>query len=389
MIYDRLLAAEVGLPNRAACEGRIRLGFTDFFSDAVHKKTLPIAFIMSDAITPVNYCSHAIEQLKDTAKAARARGLTVTAARLQTLIQMLSTAPKFLLPNCAELIDVENVGETHLELLRLPFPVTVFEAPWRKADIMPAATVAGVQESLSTRRIALCWEITADHTPVTGLKEAPLFRQHYPEGGVFIYPIFYSDELKTWNPGAGGTFVPREFRIPEGHERTRMTRMMQDVKKSAGRLHRNTFEHFAEPFVLLEEMFQLMVMESRGDVDAALARLTYDANDEVHMAIQACAVLNCANVETVDVAPSKGANAKRVASGKSPFFTYKVLQVAAVKIASSEKGSGSHSAPRTHLRRGHIRRLENRVAWVRPAIVNAGSERGTVAKDYRIGDRDF
>jgi len=342
---------------------------------------------MSDAITPVNYCSHAIEQLKETAKAVRARGLTVTAARLQTVIQMLSEAPKFLLPNCAELIDVENIRETHLELLRLPYPVTVFEAPWRKADSGLTATVAGVQESLSTRRIALCWEMTADHTPIAGLKETPLLRQHYPEGGVFIFPIFYSDDEKTWNPGAGGTFVPREFRIPEGHQPTRMTQMMRDVKSSAGRLHRNTFEHFAEPFVLLEEMFQLMVMESRGDVDAALARLTYDASDEVHMAIQACAVLNCANVDTADVAPSKGANAKRVASGKSPFFTYKVLQLSSAKVASGEKGSGSHSAPRTHLRRGHIRRLENKVTWVRPAIVNAGSDRGAVAKDYRVGDQ--
>jgi hypothetical protein len=301
---------------------------------------------------------------------------------------MLSTAPKFLLPNCAELIDVENVRETHLELLRLPYPVTVFEAPWRKADITPAATVAGVQESLSTRRIALCWEMTADNSLVTGLREMPLFRERYPEGGVFIYPIFYSDELKMWNPGAGGTFVPREFRIPEGHRQTRMTRMMLDVKKTAGRLHRNTFEHFPEPFVLLEEMFRLMVTESRGDVDAALARLSYDASDEVHMAIQACAVLNCANVETADLAPGKAANAKRVASGKSPFFTYKVLQLAAAKVAAGEKRSGSHSAPRTHLRRGHIRRLENRVTWVRPAIVNAGSDRGTVAKDYRIGGRE-
>ncbi|RKE23727.1 hypothetical protein B0G76_8407 [Paraburkholderia sp. BL23I1N1] len=160
---------------------------------------------MSDAITPVNYCTHAIEDLKETMKAARSRGLTVTAGRLETVIQMLATAPKFLLPNCAELIDTENVRETHLELLRLPYPVTVFEAPWRKEEIVPAATVAGVQESLSTRRIALCWEMTADHTPVTGLKEIPMFRAGYPDGGVFIYPIFYSDELKTWSPGAGGT----------------------------------------------------------------------------------------------------------------------------------------------------------------------------------------
>ncbi|MBR8282509.1 hypothetical protein [Burkholderia vietnamiensis] len=339
---------------------------------------------MLDDITPVNYCTHAIKDLKESARGARINGLTVTAARLETVIQMLSTAPKFLLPNCAELIDTEHVRETHLELLRLPYPVTVFEAPWRKADTMPAATVAGVKESLSTRRIALCWEMTEDHTPVRGLREIPLFRQHYPEGGVFVYPIYYSDDLKTWNPGAGGTFVPREFRIPEGHTPTRMTQMMRDVKESTGRLHRNALEHFAEPFVLLQEMFDVVVAQSHGDVDAAFARLTYDANDEVHMAIQACAVLNCANVGTVDVHPKPAMNARRLATRRPPFFTYKVLQVAAAKPASGGKGTGSHAAPRMHLRRGHIRRLENRVTWVRPAVVNPGSERGIVAKDYRV-----
>jgi len=56
-----------------------------------------------------------------------------------------------------------------------------------------------------------------------------------------------------------------------------MTPMTQDVKENAGRLHRNTFEHCAEPFVFLDKMFQLVIMESRGDLDAALAHLTYDA----------------------------------------------------------------------------------------------------------------
>lgn len=344
---------------------------------------------MSDAITPVNYCTHAIEDLRQTAKDSRERGLMVAAARLDAVVRMLSTAPKFLLPNCAELIDTENVRETHLELLRLPYPVTVFEAPWRKAEIVPAATVAGVQESLSTRRIALCWEMTEDYTPFGGLKEIGMFRAGYPEGGVFIYPIYYSDELKTWNPGAGGTFVPREFRIPEGHKPTRMTQMMLEVKENAGRLQRNAFQHFAEPFVLLDEIFQLVVAQSQGDVDAALARLTYDANDEVHMAIQACAVLNCANVGTVDVHPKPAMNARRLAMRRPPFFTYKVLQLAVGKAAAGGNGPGSHLAPRTHLRRGHIRRLENRVTWVRPAVVNAGSERGVVAKDYRIAGKEL
>jgi hypothetical protein len=93
-----------------------------------------------------------------------------------------------------------------------------------------------------------------------------------------------------------------------------------------------------------------------------LARLTYDANDEVHMAIQACAVLNCADVGTVDVHPKPAMNARRLAMRRPPFFTYKVLQLATGKAAASGKGSGPHAAPRTHLRRGHIRRLENKVA---------------------------
>jgi hypothetical protein len=339
---------------------------------------------MSDAITPVNYCSHAIEDLKETVKGARARGLTGMAGNLETVIQMLSKAPKFLLPNCADLINFSHVRETHLDLLRLPYPVTVFEAPWRKDDVILGATVAGVPESLSTRRIALCWEMTDDHMPVRGLREIAMFREHYPEGGVFIYPIYYSDELKTWNPGSGGTFVPKDFRIPEGHTPTRMTQMMLEAMGHAGRLHRDAVQHFAEPFVLLEEMFEVMVAECRGDTDAALARLTYDASDEVRMAIQACAVLNCANVGTIDVHPKSAMNARRLATRRAPFFTYKVLQLASGRVTGGEPGSGSHSAPRTHLRRGHIRRLENKVTWVRPAIVNAGSERGAVMKDYRI-----
>ncbi|RKE23963.1 hypothetical protein B0G76_8665, partial [Paraburkholderia sp. BL23I1N1] len=128
--------------------------------------------------------------------------------------------------------------------------------------------------------------------------------------------------------------------------------------------------------------------QSQGDVDAALTRLTTTPTTEVHMAIQACAVLNCANVGTVDVHPKPAMNARRVATRRPPFFTYKVLQLAAGKAAAGAKGSGAHAAPRTHLRRGHIRRLENRVTWVRPAVVNAGSERGVVAKDYRIAGNE-
>jgi hypothetical protein len=342
---------------------------------------------MTESITPFNYCTHAIDDLKRTAKEARSRGVEITASRIETLIEMLSVAPKFLLPNCAELIDTDNVRDTHLDLLRLPYPVTVFEAPWQKDEAFPLATVAGVRESLSTRRIALCWEMNASKFPFSSIRELPILRQHYPEGGIFVYPIYYSDEHKSWNPGTGGTFVPREFRIPENHPPTRMTEMLLEVKERAGRLNRNAFRHFAEPFVLMDEIFQFTVAQSHGDTDAALARVSYDANDEVQMTIQACAVLNCANVQTIDVRPKPAMNARRSALGRAPFYSYKVLQLNPGKATANAADIGStHASPRTHLRRGHIRRLESKVTWVRPSVVNLGSEQGTVAKDYRLGD---
>lgn len=78
-------------------------------------------------------------------------------------------------------------------------------------------------------------------------------------------------------------------------------------------------------------------------------------------------------------------NKKRQANGKQPFFSYKVLQLAEEQRASVKGGSGGqHSSPRMHLRRGHLRRLESKVVWVRPSMVNAESKRGVVIKDYEV-----
>jgi hypothetical protein len=78
-------------------------------------------------------------------------------------------------------------------------------------------------------------------------------------------------------------------------------------------------------------------------------------------------------------------NKKRQASGKQPFFSYKVLQLVAERAAPGHAAAGGERAsPRLHLRRGHLRRLEHKTVWVRPAMINAGSTHGSVLKDYGI-----
>jgi hypothetical protein len=105
------------------------------------------------------------------------------------------------------------------------------------------------------------------------------------------------------------------------------------------------------------------------------------------MLFQTGVMLNCANVTVPEIAAPTMLNKKRKAKGKQPFFSYRVLQVEAPRAAKSSAGGGGyHATPRAHLRRGHIRRLEERTVWVRPAMVNpgAGAVVGTVEKDYAI-----
>lgn len=71
--------------------------------------------------------------------------------------------------------------------------------------------------------------------------------------------------------------------------------------------------------------------------------------------------------------------------GKQPFFSYKVLQLREEKSRQvADISGGTHTSPRMHLRRGHLRRLENKTIWVKPAMVNASAQHGIVVKDYSV-----
>lgn len=95
-------------------------------------------------------------------------------------------------------------------------------------------------------------------------------------------------------------------------------------------------------------------------------------------------VLQCVNVRTLDNPAPEKLNAKRVARGKLPLYSFKTLHlhVPNERRQSAHLG-GTHASPRLHLRRGHIRRLgEGRSIWVQSCIVGSGP--GVVEKDYRL-----
>jgi len=94
-------------------------------------------------------------------------------------------------------------------------------------------------------------------------------------------------------------------------------------------------------------------------------------------------VLNCSNVATEIVEPSKPLNAKRARTGKPLICSYHILV-----LKKNQKRSlhcpavGDYkNSPRIHLRRGHIKRRKTGTFWWDPHVVGDRT-RGIVVKDY-------
>lgn len=117
-----------------------------------------------------------------------------------------------------------------------------------------------------------------------------------------------------------------------------------------------------------------------------------DASDQGVRALQAAwffaahafNVMRCVNVIMVDHPAPEKLNKKRLSVGKQPLLSFKTLHINVPNRSSDGPPlGGSHSSPRLHLRRGHIRRLPGqRQVWVQSCVV--GSSHGVVVKDYAL-----
>ena len=182
----------------------------------------------------------------------------------------------------------------------------------------------------------------------------------------------------------GGTFLPFHNELKTGDiPAPEATNIATQATVAAGLAKPNASKIGAEPFFLMPEAFEEAAREIGRE--NAMAQVILDCRDEAMMVIAACSVLNCANVVTADMPAPAALNKKRIAKDRPPLFSYKVLQLDAERVTTkSSPGDGTHAPPRMHLRRGHMRRLEEKTIWVRAAVINASSPDGVVAKDYAL-----
>lgn len=107
-------------------------------------------------------------------------------------------------------------------------------------------------------------------------------------------------------------------------------------------------------------------------------------NTYANFALQLMVMVNLSNVHKQRVDPPAALNKKRLKNGKLPLYSYHVLKVDG-EVWDRPETCGKGPGVRSHLRRGHVRRLHNseRFVWVRASFVR-GSVPGFVAKDYDV-----
>jgi len=109
--------------------------------------------------------------------------------------------------------------------------------------------------------------------------------------------------------------------------------------------------------------------------------LVNSMNPAVMAAYEVAVLLQCQNISIVHVEASKQINEKRKRKGKRPLPDGYVIRVSRDvtrleydREEDEENPKRTRTSPRTHFRRGHIRRLQSGArVWISPIIVNPGS----------------
>ena len=141
------------------------------------------------------------------------------------------------------------------------------------------------------------------------------------------------------------------------------------------------------PLALCPSLVKSLV-EEKGEKDA-LRSMVHDITMEVAAVLNLCEVLTCSNVTTaIHQRVDERVNRRRVRKGKIPFYETKVLVLEDPKQPNERTGItvNDRNSPRQHLRRGHIRRLEDdKKIWVNACVVGK-KEDGVLSKSYVVGE---
>lgn len=252
-----------------------------------------------------------------------------------------------------------------------PFPVIAIEYP-----AAPKMWDDPLYSSItSSRRIALAWDWDG-RGPAGELD--PDFK------GVAIAPVCYFDHLGRWLP----PYLVPLVAYDSGYSAPNSEGFDSDFRRriiAAGRISKAVAEapqmQVAQLLAIQPDLFGRTA--AQHGMAQALNFAAADYMDEANTFFDLCLALACTNV-TAERHPAPAAlNKQRNKSGKLPLRDFHVLKIGGDRGDGGQLG-GAHGGVRSHLRRGHIRRLSpERITWVNSCMVR-GSAPGFAAKTYSV-----
>lgn len=239
---------------------------------------------------------------------------------LSHAIDLAASSKKFIMPSGGRLFDdKEYKALDENEVLRLPYPMIAMEYE-QTIENDYDETMGRVAKS--SKRIVFARE---------------------RDGHIYIFVCCWVDSQGMWAP------LPSEVALPV-----------------TGYLDRSNKSQDGRVLIRAQLQHQIMPLE--------------DFSDEIGSLLCLLNSLQCSNVKIEHHAPR--VTRKKIKTAHA-FDSYHFLMIDAPKQSSGSGHAGGHRSPREHLRRGHIRRLEDRKIWVNASVVGAGAA-GRVSKDYIV-----
>lgn len=318
---------------------------------------------------PLNYTPKAIEALLSF----ECSGAPLTRAGNLYIVEKLRQAEVFVIGEHGQLLDRSKPRpEVPGAMLRPAFPVVALEYSAQTMDWDEGFYTA----AKCSKRIALAWEWT-DDLP----SELAAFLPTAPGPGVVIASVAYYDAIGTWVVVYGAAHLA--YDDAERRAKERPPSPYFDAALASGRITAKVANSsggiLTTPIPLSPET--ITIVAARHGHGAVTDLISADLMDEVNAYLDLCLALGCRNVATRKHEAPTHLNRQRVKAGKVPLKGFHVLELTG-GAEMPGAGGGGHGSPRSHLRRGHIRRLPGeRVTWVNSTIVRG---RGFVDKVYAV-----
>ncbi|MEQ8798006.1 MAG: hypothetical protein RJQ08_04860 [Salinisphaeraceae bacterium] len=339
----------------------------------------------------LNYAPDVIEDLGRLADFLEYRDPLIW-RRVQFLIRHIEAAPKFMLPAgglCFEGMDSVNRNER--ALARAPYPVFCIEF---EGDVEPDDGQSPVAVYPTVKRFALVMDL--DDKSVREDVAAHLDPDHralWPGRALLVMPIDFLQDGSTtelppdlrdtrWFPcWVAAQFTLDEVPLVEDPREALSTEEYRAWRRGGGKgrevekygMHALVFNEAGTPPALQQARTQQEAM------DIWQRAYHIDTSYECVAAAQLCIALACENLQAGVINAPPKLNAKRAKRGKSPLPDYRVVMLDPASSAGrpgtpdNRGAAGGDRRVRSHLRRGHLRRLASgKVTWVRATSVNTG-----------------